>query len=101
LVESRQARYHSGPEPSFTRRHPSTHEQSKLIEQLRRRIVVGNIIGYTGMVGALLIYFSQAPVHPFLYAAAGVAVGVGTGLAYLSLFKIKRLRDATGNAARK
>ncbi len=78
---------------------PSMNEQWKLIEQLRRRILVGNIVGYTGMVGALLIYFSQASVQPFLYALAGVAVGVGTGLAYLSLFKIRRLRDATGNNA--
>jgi hypothetical protein len=70
------------------------------LQQLRRRVIVGNIIGYAGMVGVLLIFFSQAPVHPFLYAMAGVAVGTGTGLAYLSLLKMRRLRNAAENDAK-
>jgi hypothetical protein len=76
-------------------------DRSNVIAQLRRRVLLGNVIGYAGMVGVLLIYFSQVPVHPFLYALAGVAVGSGTGLAYLSLLKIKRLRDIASNVARK
>jgi hypothetical protein len=78
---------------------PSTADYSSIIQHLRRRVVVGNVMSYAGVVGALLIYFSPGPVHPFFYALAGVAVGSGTGLAYLSLLKIKRMNNGSGAAS--
>lgn len=74
------------------------HEQSGMLKQLRRRVVVGNIIGYAGMAGVLLIFFSESPVNPLLYGLAGAAVGSGTGLAYLSLIRIRRLAGAAASS---
>jgi hypothetical protein len=63
--------------------------------QLRRRIIVGNAIGYVGMLSAVLIYLREAPTHPFIYGLVGAAVGVGTGLAYRSLWTLRRLQRVT------
>lgn len=60
-------------------------------QQLRRRIITGNVIGYAGMLSAILIYLRDAPTHPLLYGLTGAAVGLGTGLAYLSLWRLRQL----------
>jgi len=46
------------------------------------------------MLGALIIFLLDAPTHPLLYGLAGAAVGLGTGLAYLSLWKLRQLAKA-------
>ncbi|MGI8740791.1 MAG: hypothetical protein ACR2KU_14680 [Gammaproteobacteria bacterium] len=57
---------------------------------LRRRVIAGNAIAYAGMLAAIAIYLRDLPTHPLLYGVAGVAVGLGTGLAYLSLWKLRQ-----------
>lgn len=63
------------------------------VRQLRRRIITGNVIGYVGMLAAIVIYLRDLPTHPLLYGLAGAAVGLGTGLAYLSLWKLRPLTE--------
>lgn len=59
------------------------------IRLLKRRVIIGNLMGYAGMVGAIVIFFRDAPTHPLWYAFVGVAVGSGVGLAWLSLWKMR------------
>ena len=63
---------------------------------LRRRIITGNVIAYAGMFGAIYIFVRDVPAHPLVYGWAGAAVGLGTGLAYLSLYKLRQ-RDKSGH----
>ncbi|GEM_PF-2307075 len=60
-------------------------------QRLRRRIITGNVIGYAGMLSAVVIYLRDLPAHPLIYGIAGTLVGLGTGLAYLSLWKLRQL----------
>jgi hypothetical protein len=60
------------------------------LRNLRRRIITGNVIAYAGMFGAIYILVRGAPAHPLVYGLAGAAVGLGTGLAYLSLYKLRQ-----------
>lgn len=64
----------------------NSHERTNL----RRRVVVGNLLAYGGMTGALVVFFRDAPTHPMIYAVVGVAVGSGVGLAWLSLWKMRQ-----------
>jgi hypothetical protein len=57
---------------------------------LRRRIITGNVIAYAGMFGVIYILVRDTPAHPLVYGLAGAAVGLGTGLAYLSLYKLRQ-----------
>jgi hypothetical protein len=63
------------------------------LRQLRRRVIIGNVIGYAGMLGALFVYLRDAPTHPLLYGLTGSAVGLGAGLAYLSLWRLRQLKQ--------
>lgn len=74
-------------------------DQPSVLRRLRRRVVLGNVIGYAGMVGVLLIFFSDSPTNPLFYGLAGAAVGSGTGLAYLSLLKIRQFTANRDSAA--
>lgn len=70
--------------------HPIGNTDSHERATLRRRVIVGNLLGYGGMAGALVIYFGDAPIHPVIYALVGVAVGSGVGLAWLSLWRMRQ-----------
>jgi hypothetical protein len=63
------------------------------LRQLRRRVIIGNVIGYAGMLGAVFIYLRDAPTQLLLYGLAGSAVGFGAGLAYLSLWRLRQLKQ--------
>jgi hypothetical protein len=63
------------------------------LRQLRRRVIIGNVIGYAGMLGAVFVYLRDAPTQLLLYGLAGSAVGFGAGLAYLSLWRLRQLKQ--------
>lgn len=56
---------------------------------LRRRVLAGNLLGYAGLLGGVVIYLRDAPTHPFWYAVTGGAVVTGVGLAWLYLLKLR------------
>lgn len=61
-------------------------------QQLRRGVITGNVIGYAGMLATIVIYLCDLTTHPLLYGLSGAAVGSGTGLAYLSLWRLRELK---------
>ncbi|MFA9461217.1 hypothetical protein [Thiohalorhabdus methylotrophus] len=61
---------------------------------LKRRIVVGNLLSYTGMTIALVVFFGSGGAAPWLYGVGGALVGSGVGMSYFALMSLRRRRPA-------